>query len=156
MAILTGALSAFLTHYLAQTAWSTNVDYQLRVSVFQKRLDLIERTAQLAGRAPGIDDVWQRYLQEVSASVKKGALPSHDPTLSEKLGEYNGQFRAVLELDALYFGPKTRAAIASLKPKEVPLPYWNFPSDGLSRLLSAMDSELKAPPVGQSVEDEKK
>jgi hypothetical protein len=86
MAIITGVLSAFLSDHLAQRAWLTNADYQQRVAVFQKRLDLVERTSELAGRAPGLDDVWQRYLEEIRTSIVKGNLPSHDPAIAEKLG----------------------------------------------------------------------
>jgi hypothetical protein len=153
MAIITGTLSAFLTDYLTQRAWTSNANYQQRVAVFQKRLDLIERTSQLAGKAPGLNDVWQRYLQEIRASPKNGAPESPDTSLSEKLGEYNGQFRAMLEMDALFFGPKTREAIASLKPAGASMPYWEYPTDGMNRLLSAMGSELQSAPVGSTAED---
>ena len=147
IAILTGALSAFLSYYLNQSAWSANADYQARSAVLQKRLDLIERTATLAGEAPGINDVWQVYLSRIDASVKRGALPTPDPVLSEKLGDYNGQFRATLQLDAIFFGPKTRAALASLKGGKQVLPYWNYPEDNVSKLLLAMTEELQVPPV---------
>src|SRR5438477_650424 len=96
MAIITGALSAFLTYYLGQRGWESNVEYQQRAAVLQKRLDLIERTAQLIGRAPGMDDVWQAYLKEIGRTAIS-AKPSHDPAISTKLGEYNGEFRATLE-----------------------------------------------------------
>lgn len=147
MTVVTGALAGVLSYYLSQKSWSANADYQARAGILQKRLDLIERTADLAGQAPGIQDVWQLYLDRISASVKRGVLPPFDPTLSEKLGEYNGQFRATLQLDAIFFGPKTRTAIASLKGDRSVLPYWNFPEENVARLLSAMTAELDAPPV---------
>jgi hypothetical protein len=151
IAIIGGALGAILTFYLTQTSWVISTDFQQRSALLQKRLDLIERTAQLAGKAPGMEDVWQAYLKEIGTSVKKGdPLPSHDPALSEKLAEYNGQFRAILELDTLFFGPKTRAELASLKGKTDPLPYWEYPADNMSHLLAAMANELQAPPVGQT------
>jgi hypothetical protein len=151
MAIITGALSAFLTYYLGQRGWESNLDYQQRAAVLQKRLDLIERTAQLIGRAPGMEDVWEAYLKEIGRTAI-GNEPSHDPAISTKLGEYNGEFRAILELDSLFFGPKTRAVIATLKGANDPLPYWKFPSANLDGLLSAMGSELQAAPVGQPTE----
>jgi hypothetical protein len=150
MSVIAGALSALLTHHLAQSSWSTNIEYEERAAVFQKRLELIERTSQLAGRAPGMQDVWQLYLKEAIAVSKRDKLPTVDPALSEKLADYNGQFRAVLELDALFFGPKTRADLASLKGTKGSLPYWEFPQENMHRLLSTMASELQAPPVGQA------
>jgi hypothetical protein len=114
IAILTGALGALLTYYLTQKAWLTNVDYQQRAAVLQKGLDLIDRTAQLLGRAPGIEDVWQTYRKEIGRSIKKGSLPSPDLALATKLGEYNGEFRATLEMDNLFFGPNTRIASTAL------------------------------------------
>lgn len=103
IAIVSGAVTALLAFYLTQIGWFTNTDYQQRAAILQKRLDLIERTAQLSGKAPGIDDVWQTYLRGINSAVKRGVVPSPEPVLSEKLGEYNGQFRAVLELDALFW-----------------------------------------------------
>jgi hypothetical protein len=120
--------------------------------VLQKRLDLIERTAQLAGKAPGIDDVWSAYLKEISASAKRSGLPTHDPSLSNKLGEYNGEFQSVLYLDALFFGSKTREAIAAFNLTTKPRPYWDISADDMNRLLGAMASELQVSPVSQSVE----
>jgi hypothetical protein len=152
IAIITGAIGALVTHYLDHGAWLSAVDYQQRAAVLQKRLDLIERTAQLAGKAPGMDDVWQAYLKEIPTSVKKGVEPLHDPALASKLGEYNGEFQATLTLDALFFGPKTQAEIAELKGTPGPLPYWKIPPERMNRLISAMAAELHAPPVEQEAE----
>lgn len=63
-----------------------------------------------------------------------------DTALSEKLADYNGQFRGTLNLAALFFGDKTRNAIANSGLNNTP--YWNADPAKTDAILVAMHAEL--------------
>ena len=90
--IITGTISAFLSDHLTQNAWQTNALYRQNLAIHQKRIDLIEHTAQLIGKAPGIEDVWQSYRKQLHLSSDKQSVLLPDVTLSDKLGSTMANF----------------------------------------------------------------
>ncbi|WP_298694156.1 hypothetical protein [uncultured Sulfuricurvum sp.] len=102
--------------------------------IIQQRIKIIDRTATIYGKAPGISGIWKIYLNQPESS-------NEQIETSKILAEYNAEFNAVINLSNIYFGPKTRKAIKMMADKKSP--WWNKDSDLVSKYLGAMASELK-------------
>lgn len=100
--------------------------------ILAQRIALLDRAARIFGKAPGIQDVWNKY----TASLKT------EPQLEvvEKLSEYQGEYQSVVYLAVIYFGPKTRAALKELGDEKGP--WWNKQKSKQDAFLVAMSEEL--------------
>lgn len=130
--ILTGYIYEKTTNKL----WEKQVNYEAKRSVLQKRSELIDKTASVFGKSPGISDVWRTYLNELD----KNKLEIKNTDLSEKLAQYNSEYYSVISLDQLYFGSKTRAVIDELGKDGKP--WWEISKDKTDKLLRTMVEEL--------------
>lgn len=109
---------------------------ELEGKFVDQRFALIDRTAKVFGKSPGLQDLWERYRQELTANNGPGKMPAD---LIEKLAEAQGEFQSVLFLSQAYFGPKTREAIDELSAAEGP--WWQKPKAKQDALITAMLSE---------------
>lgn len=109
---------------------------ELQGKFFDQRLALIDRTARVFGKSPGLQDFWTLYVKELRSNSDSSKLPAD---LIDKLTEAQGEFQSVLFLSRAYFGPKTQAAIAELSDAEGP--WWQKPKAKQDALIVAMLSE---------------
>lgn len=106
---------------------------------FDQRLQLIDRTANIFGKSPGLQDVWVQYLEELAAKAR-GKSKNVPPEVLEKITEAQGEFQSVIMLIPLYFGPKSTAALQGLS--DIKGPWWMKPREKRDALLVAMSQEV--------------
>jgi hypothetical protein len=106
--------------------------------LLDQRLAIIDRTAKVFGRSPGLSDLWERYLKPIQKAKEAPELEK-PPDVVEKLMDAQGEFQSVLFLAQAYFGPKTKAAIAELGADEGP--WWTKPKAKQDALVAAMIEE---------------
>ena len=104
--------------------------------IYEKRIELIDRTANIFGKSPGLQDVWSQYIEKTTVEQSKQSPIE----LAEKLSEAQGEFQSVVFLSQAYFGPRTRSALADLSASSGP--WWNKPKDKQDALLASMISEV--------------
>ena len=75
--------------------------------ILEKRIEIIDRTAKIFGKSPGISELWGKHLKDVFSHNENKI----DKDLTEKLTEYQGEFQSVIYLASMYFGPKTNSAL---------------------------------------------
>ncbi|MEJ8838404.1 hypothetical protein [Ramlibacter sp. AN1133] len=109
---------------------------ELEGKLVDQRIALIDRAAKVFGKSPGLQDLWERYRQHLSAPDGAAKMPAE---LIEKLAEAQGEFQSVLLLSQAYFGPKTKVAIFELSAAEGP--WWQKPKAKQDALIQAMLSE---------------
>jgi len=83
---------------------------ELEGKLVDQRIALIDRAAKVFGKSPGLQDLWERYRQYLSATDGPAKMPGE---LIEKLAEAQGEFRAFC---------------SSVRPTSVQRPRWQFPS----------------------------
>ncbi|PKN18896.1 MAG: hypothetical protein CVU71_08875 [Deltaproteobacteria bacterium HGW-Deltaproteobacteria-6] len=116
----------------------TQVAINMETFLFQQRLKVIERAANIFGKIPGIEDIWTEYLQNTKFE-KNGVFKAPVP-LAEKLADYQGEFDSVIYLASIYFGPKTRAAITALSNEKEP--WWKKKKENRNAFMAALVEEL--------------
>lgn len=116
---------------LTQTERVKAIEWESQI--LAQRIALLDRAAKIFGKAPGIQDVWDKYTAGLGKSEPKLEVV-------EKLTEYQGEYQSVVYLSVIYFGPKTRAALKELSDEKVP--WWNKQKSKQDALLGAMSEEL--------------
>jgi len=150
---VTGSLGGvYLANANAAKQAATQKAIELESKWFDQRIALIDRTAKIFGKSPGLQDVWEQYLNEVAVHTRKKSK-TIPPEIIEKMTEAQGEFQSVIMLLPLYFGPKTVAALKTLS--DIRGPWWTKPKDKQDALLVAMSEEIKygirlLPSVGDS------
>jgi hypothetical protein len=150
--VLLTALLAFIgavggnlvTSRLERTQWERQTGYKYQQGVFETRLELIERTAELTNKADiaRIYDVGtQNALLDAKASIgepdKVDQATEEVADYSVKREELDADLAAVLSLDRVYFGPKTNEAITRLTDDK-DSPWWEADASEFLDLLAAM------------------
>ena len=135
-----GALGgAYTTGWLNVRQFEKQKAVEWESQIFTQRMGIIDRSATIFGKSPGIQDFWRKYVSSLPETVD---LVKFDPSVEvvTKLTEYHGEFESVMNLAALYFGPKTRDAIRSIGTE--PGPWWNKSKEGRDAFIQAMVEEL--------------
>lgn len=144
LSLISSLISAFFaityTSKYELENWNLKRAYEVKYEVATRRVDLIEKLSQLLGRNSGMQDIWFAYVQTLSVDgQEKSAKP--DLTLSEKLGDYKGEYESVLIQAGLFFGPKTRSAIIEYENEDVPI--FLKDTNKAKKIVEAMYSELQ-------------
>lgn len=142
-------LGSYLTSNAQNDLWQKQAEDKTVQKIIDKRFELIEKTAKLIGQAPGIDDLWKlytknNYLDENGEFVY--ILTEKDKDLSEKLGNYQGEYKTLFMLDGCLFGPKTGKALTKLNEDEKP--FWQKSTSTMDNIITAMISELNYQTTG--------
>jgi len=115
------------------------IEYEM--TIVNQRIEIINQAARIYGKEPGISDLWLIYLQETSDNIANGNIATqHSTELSEKLADYNSEYESVVWMAALYFGPKTREALAELGKETGP--WWTKNPDTVDEFMVAMVEEI--------------
>ncbi len=112
------------------------LDYENQI--LNQRIAVLERASKIFGKAPGIQDVWSKYSKSFRNS--KGELNNPPLDIVEKLTDYQGEYQSVVSLAGIYFGPKTRTAIADMSSEKKP--WWNKSKKNQDAFFAAMSTEL--------------
>ena len=107
------------------------IEYE--ATIVNQRIEIIDRASRIYGKAPGISDLWAKYLSEVGNSTV-------EIELAEKLAEYNGEYESVVWMAGLYFGPKTKEALKVLSDERGP--WWTKNPENVDKFMIAMYSEI--------------
>lgn len=142
LAFLGAAGGTVVTEHFRHEAWRQNIEYEFRRKVFEKRLELIDRTVRVANSgslATWLDGTSQMLLVEGDPddqALSARMLSATD--LRRNSEQLSIEAAAVMAQAGLFFGPKTRAAVEALGGSTWPkieLAKW-------SEIFSAMYSEL--------------
>jgi len=134
--IIGAVLTTYLSNDLANKSWVKQVNYEEKKTISNKRIELIDKTASVFAKSPGISDIWSSYLKDLD----KNEFEIKNIELSEKLAQYNSEYYSVISLDHLYFGPKTKAVIDELGKEDKP--WWQKNKDLTDKLLTTLIEEL--------------
>jgi hypothetical protein len=128
----------FLSNWHSDRVARTQVVIEMESFIFQQRLRVIEKAANVFGKIPGIEDIWDEYLHNIKMDKEGGTQsPAH---LAEKLADYHGEFDSVMYLAGIYFGPKTKAAIEALVNEKEP--WWGKNRKNRNAFMAALVEEL--------------
>jgi hypothetical protein len=117
-----------------QAEFQSAIDLQGRI--LDQRLALIDRSAKIFGESEGLSVL---SAQNAAPNSETHLMPDRHVEISERLMEAEGEFHSVIFLAHAFFGPKTKAAIASLDSNQGK--WWMKPKTGQNRLIDAMLEE---------------
>lgn len=139
MGIIAGV---YLTNSLTNEAWDNQYNIEQNNFVIKQRLELIQETSLVMGKAPGYDEIFQFHIinGQVILDEKNSSYFVNDPDISIQLAEYKGQYESVLILDTIYFGPNTSSAIQELSKEKGP--WWAKSRNKTDAVIIAMREEL--------------
>lgn len=130
------SLGTVLTNHFTKVQWEYDQTYQLKKEIYKQRVHLIEETAGVFAKAPGIQEVFSQHIKDLIS----GRAPDQNIELSMKLADYNAEYYKILMEDQLYFGDETRKIIIEMGEKN--MPWWDQPRENVDKLLIAMHKEL--------------
>ena len=133
--LLGGLAGVLIGSHLSTEAAKEIAQVEYKNELLQQRVKLLNRATLIYGKAPGIQDIWRKYLQPENES-SEGSVE-----LSKTLAEYNAEFNAVMSLSSVYFGPKTHEALKTMAQKSSP--WWEKDGQLVQDYIGAMASELK-------------
>ncbi|HHD7487392.1 TPA: hypothetical protein ACOVI5_002028 [Klebsiella oxytoca] len=107
--------------------------YEYQTKIIEQRIILVDRTAKIFGKSPGLQDIWEGHLD----MIKKGKV---DQLVVDKLTDAQGEFQSIIYLSSVYFGPKTQQALKDFD--EAPGPWWTKPKDKQDNFVSSMALEI--------------
>jgi hypothetical protein len=141
-----------------QWQWERQSAVDQKRAIFEQRVKLIERTSVIINSAPRAQALQARLELDANLAQlklacadpsKKGVqVPDHckrelnmDSTQATQQEQVKlmAEFSSTLQLAALYFGPKTRSAIAVIPPKTQ---WWKVDDSILREILRSMADEL--------------
>ena len=116
---LIGFFGALISSYFGATLNSKTTKEITQLSykneLLQQRIKIIDRAAHIFGKSPGIQDIWILYKKNLVVDSDKSL------ELSKMLAEYNAEFNAIINLSAIYFGPKTHESLKAMGVKRITL-----------------------------------
>jgi hypothetical protein len=152
MAVITAALAFFgavggtvITQQFELTKLNREAALAYNREILQRRGQLIEDTIRLAnkGTAGSIHSLALEHSKVAAAASKDkaAALPELAKGYDEllKMNELKAEYGTLISMDAMFFGPKTRAAIVAIDAK--PGVWWERKSDDWQPLFDAMYKE---------------
>ena len=160
LAVLVAALSfggstlgSYLSDTRASAQWEREFTAEWRQQILQKRIDIIERTVLAINNRDSVDQIMS-MIRLMSAELTRAILderPDAEITVSAedllpgleqrlRVNEMSREFSAAMSLCAVYFGPETRNAIASLT--DGPDEWWEQEESEFQNLSDALWSEL--------------
>lgn len=156
IAVMGSLLTYLLTIYHDKNVFERNLKIENAKQLYQKRLEMIERTSIITNKLPAINDHFNYYFEKtLSIDTMQNYHPGRaelvpkDLGLSEKLGEFKAELYTVIYLDQIYFGPNTRKYIEDkfVKLRNIDSAWWNLNRETTYiKLLETMSSELNYMP----------
>jgi hypothetical protein len=146
-----GALAGSLASgKIAEARWERETRFAIQKETYLKRSELLERTIRLLSNIQTLDVVSATAaysLAEGEGLIRKGASAQEQVSsvaaAAAKAKELQGELSVVMTMDAIYFGPQTRRAVATLQlSHKATKPWWNVDSNKTQALLDALASEL--------------
>jgi hypothetical protein len=146
-----GAGGTLMASYFEKSKWQRETEFSIKRETFAKRMELLERTIKAINNLQVIDiyEASGRYsFIEGEDLIRSGKVAA--PALATvvegvvKLKETQAELSAVMSLDAIYFGPRTKRALIDLqKALGTAQPWWRLADSKTKALLDAMAGELE-------------
>lgn len=133
--LLATSVGVVLTNHFTKAQWEYEQRYQLQKDIYQKRLHLIEETASVFAKSPGIQESFFQYKKNIISGDS-----GQNIQLSMQLADYNAEYYKILIEDQLYFGDETKKVIFEMGEKNIP--WWEQPKENVNKLLGTMHQEL--------------
>jgi hypothetical protein len=158
-------LTIFLTAYLTglyssrdiketitaqQQQWVAQKKYDVQVDLLKRRFDLLDRFLKISRRQEELDALKAKIgidLDQVAvAQGKKDATLAYQwirqsAEDSNRFDDLKGEYIAVLNLAAMLFGDKTRAAVSDIVATHNP-DIWNASELQIDNMANAMSAEM--------------
>jgi hypothetical protein len=145
------AAGTFVAAQFDQSKWQRETRFVMKKEILGKRMELVERTMKAIHQLQVLDLYYSAgafALLEGEELVRsnKQASPSLDAALTTaaRVKDAQSELATVITLDAIYFGPKTKEAAAtlenSLKRSET---WWKVSPAKTQALLNAVTEELQ-------------
>ncbi|MDK8190409.1 hypothetical protein QP794_09955 [Paenibacillus sp. UMB7766-LJ446] len=126
--IVTLSIGSFLGSYLTQINWekqyATDIKYQERNVVIQKRVEMIDTISKLISdnRFLKLDhekllSQLELNIERVSANLEVEDLDSRIKETYERLYSFRRNLFSAMQLSTMYFGPKTNETVMSFNNK---------------------------------------
>ena len=151
LSFMGGAGGTFLAFRFESEKWQRETSYTVKKEIFTKRMELLERTIKAVNRLQTLDF----YQSSGSYSLIEGkdliqsgkaAAPSLAAAVDGvvKIKEAQAELSAVMTLDYLYFGRKTKQAIGDLqKALGSAQTWWQVDKAKTQALIDATAAELQ-------------
>lgn len=120
--------------------WESQKQIELRENLIEKRMEIIDRAANVMGKTNAAKVMWLIYEDDVKKMSQNNCKSSDIKDTINKLADYYGEFKSVINLGLAYFGPKTGRAISDLSDGNVS--YWDIDPGKMQLALDAMRSEI--------------
>jgi len=146
-----GAGGTFLAFRLESDKWQRETSFSVKKEIFAKRMELLERTIKAVNRLQTLDiykssgDYSLIEGKDLIQSGKAGA-PSLTGVVDGivKIKEAQAELSAVMTLDVLYFGRKTKQAVDDLqKALGAAQQWWQVDKTRTQALIDATAEELQ-------------
>jgi len=146
-----GAGGTLLASRFEANRWQRETAFSVKKEIFAKRMELLERTVKIVNRLQ-ILDIYQssgKYsLVEGEDLVRSGKVAASAlATVIDgvvKVKETQAELSAVMTLDVIYFGPKTKRAVDDLqKALGSAEPWWRVNQAKTQAVLEATAEELQ-------------
>jgi len=140
--------------------WRRETKYNSAQAIFNKRIDLIDRTVRIFNKAIAVKAVNTDLQSTLKLATARSleSLGSKKPTYKNaefrsdmdhiiqsrsQLSDSIAEFSSLTSLDSLFFGPKTVTAIGELRKSYKEDDWWNADHTAMQAVLNAMGEELK-------------
>lgn len=147
-----GVGGTLLASHFEANKWERETIFGMRQEIFAKRMELLERTIKAVNRLQ-ILDIYEASgsysLIEGESLIRSGKVAASSlATVTDglvRVKETQAELSAVMTLDAIYFGPKTKRAVVDLqKALGSTQPWWRVDQAKIQALLDATAAELKS------------
>ncbi|UCH11414.1 MAG: hypothetical protein JSU61_05875 [Fidelibacterota bacterium] len=155
--VFTAAVAgAVITYRVEHDVWEKKLAHKENLQLADKRIELMERTIAMMSRGKVVKEMDEDYRKTTLASVAKVGLdPSKivdviGKTMKERslsrceVMESRSDYDALLRLDAIMFGDRTKAAVTALLAED---PWYNADDKLRENLIEAMEADFYEEPV---------
>jgi predicted RNase H-like nuclease (RuvC/YqgF family) len=160
MSFLGGIAAVVASPFLQHWVWRSEFEQQRQVLVLQKRTELLQKTVEAFARVATVQalkssldgatevartnvtcerEATNRKSMHGDCHARMPFSDEHIEALGRERYELNAQMMATLNLDVLYFGPLTQAAVKELVKSDI------YSDDDARRMkvLDALGTEIK-------------
>jgi hypothetical protein len=155
--VFTAAVAgAVITYEVERDIWEKKLAQEDALQLVDKRIELMERTIAMMSRGKVVKEMDEDVRKKTLAdAVKVGLDPTKlvdmiGKTMKEKslsrcaVMESRSDYTALLRLDAIMFGDRTRKAVDALLAED---PWWNAGKGLRENLIEAMEADFYDEPA---------
>jgi hypothetical protein len=155
--VFTAAVAgAVITYRVERDIWEKKLAQEDNLQLIDKRIELMERTIAMMSRGKVVKEMDEDIRKKTLADAVKVGLDHSKivdvigKTMKERslarceVMESRSDYDALLRLDAIMFGDRTKAAVTALLAED---PWYNADKKLLDNLIEAMEADFYDEPV---------